>query len=65
MRLNPSNEVPPLGFKQFLEKWIQSGSVKDVVVEAILLDSHYKYDIVDNMSNLLDVIDKESLALFL
>jgi hypothetical protein len=48
-----------------LEKWILSGSAEDVVAEAILLDSHYKYDKVDNMSGLLDVIDKESSTLFM
>ncbi len=39
--------------------------MKDVVLEAILLDSHYKYDRINNMLGLLDVINKESLALFL
>lgn len=58
MILNPLDEAPP-------NKWIQSGSVEDVVTEAILLDNHYKYDKVDNMSSLLDVIDNKSLALFL
>ncbi len=52
-------------FKCFLEKWIQSGSAKDVATKAILLNNHCKYDKVDNMSGLLDVINKESLASFL
>ncbi len=39
--------------------------VKDVITKAILLDNHYKYDIVDNMSSLSGVINKESLTLFL
>jgi hypothetical protein len=65
LKLNPSNEAPPLGFKRSLEKWIQNGSVKDVAVEAILLDNDYKYDKVNNMSCLLDVMDKESSASFL
>ncbi len=64
-KLNPSYEAPPLGFKHYLEKWIQNGNAKDVAVKAILLDSHYKYDKVDNMLGLLDVINKESLASFL
>lgn len=64
-RLNPSYEAPPSGFKHYLEKWIQNGNAKDVAVKAILLDSHYKYDKVDNMLGLLDVINKESLASFL
>ncbi len=29
------------------------------------MDNHYKYDIINNMSGLLDVMDKESSALFL
>jgi hypothetical protein len=63
--LNPSDEAPPLGFKSSLEKWIQNGSVEDIATEAILLDSHYKYDIINNMSGLFDVMDKESSTSFL
>jgi hypothetical protein len=37
-------------------KW----DAKDVVAKSILLDIHYKYDKVDNMSSLLDVTNKES-----
>jgi hypothetical protein len=61
----PQIEAPPLGFKRSLEKWIQSASVEDVATEAILLDSHYKYDRVNNMLGLWDVMDKESSASFL
>jgi hypothetical protein len=42
-----------------------SGSAEDVATKAILLGSHYEYDIVDNMSSLLDLIDKESSTSFL
>ncbi len=63
--MNPSNEAPPLGFKHYLEKWIQNGNAKDVAAKVILLDSHYKYDKINNMSSLLDVMDKDSSALFL
>jgi hypothetical protein len=65
LRLNPSNKAPPAKFKQVLEKWIQSGTLEDNVVKVILLDIHYKYDRVENMVGLLDVIDKESYAFFL
>jgi ABC-type uncharacterized transport system ATPase subunit len=34
-------------------------------MEVILLDTHYKYEKVENMAGLLDIIDKESCALFL
>ncbi len=54
LRLNPSNEAPLVGFKQALEKWIQSGISKDNA-KAILLDIHYKYDKVKNMLGLLDL----------
>jgi hypothetical protein len=63
--LKPLDEAPPLKFKCFLEKWIQSGSAKDVVTKVILLNNHYKYDKVGNMSGLLDVINKESSTSFL
>jgi hypothetical protein len=33
--------------------------------EGIMLDSHYKFDIIDNMANLLDVINKEWSTLVL
>lgn len=31
----------------------------------ILLDSHYKFERIDNMANFLDVINKEQVASFL
>ncbi len=65
LRLNPSDEAPLVGFKWALEKWIQSGTLEDNVVDAILLDTHYEYDKIDIMVGLLDVIDKESYASFL
>ncbi len=65
MGLNPSNEAPHVGFKWASKKWIQSETVEDNVVEAIMLDIHYKYDKVENMVGLLDVINKESCTLFL
>jgi hypothetical protein len=65
LRLNPSNEAPSIGFKWALEKWIQSGALKDNAMESILLNTHYKYDKVENMAGLLDVVDKESCVSFL
>jgi hypothetical protein len=65
LKLKPLDEAPPSRFKYSLEKWIQNGSPEDVATKAIWLNSHYKYDKVDNMSSLLDVINKESSALFL
>jgi hypothetical protein len=65
LRFNPSDKVPPIGFKWGMQKWIQSGTPEDNAVEAILLDIHYKYDRVENMVGLLDVINKESCTSFL
>jgi len=64
-RLNPLDKMHPLGFKCSLEKWIQSGISKENVVEAILLEIHYKFDQIDNMITMLDVIDKETATSFL
>jgi hypothetical protein len=63
-RLNPSDKAPPIQFKWALEKWIQSGTSEDNAIKAILLDTHYEYDRVENMASLLDVIDKESCTSF-
>jgi len=64
-RLNPLDKMHPLGFQCSLEKWIQSGISKENVVEAILLEIHYKFDQIDNMITMLDVIDKETATSFL
>jgi hypothetical protein len=65
LKFNSSDKVPFARFKWALEKWIQSGTTKDNATKAISLDTYYKFDIVQNMAGLLDVIDKESYALFL
>jgi hypothetical protein len=44
---------------------MQSGTLEDNAMKAILLDTHYKFDKVENMVGLLDVIVMESLASFL
>jgi hypothetical protein len=64
LRLNPSDEFPLVGFKCALEKWIQSEISDNNVANAILLDIHYKYDKVENMVGLLDVINKEPCGSF-
>jgi hypothetical protein len=45
-----------------LEKWIQSGTSYENVTEAIMLESHYKFDQANNMVALLDVINKEMIT---
>jgi hypothetical protein len=64
-RLNPLDKVHPLGFKCSLEKWVQSGVSNENTAEAILLEIHYKFDQIDNMVTMLDVIDKEMTTSFL
>jgi hypothetical protein len=66
LRLNPLDEAPLARFEWALEKWIQSRTPKKNSMKTILLGhSHYKYDIVEDMAGLLDVIDKESCMSFL
>jgi uncharacterized protein YicC (UPF0701 family) len=65
MRLNSSNEALPMGFKRALQKWIQSRTSEGNAIEAILLDSHYKFERIDNIVSLLDVINKEQMTSFL
>ncbi len=59
MKLNPSNEAPPTRFKCALQKWIKSGTLERNGVKEILLDSHYKFERIENMAKFLDVINKE------
>ncbi len=49
-----------MGSKKMDPKW----KFEDNAANAILLDIHYKYDRVENMVGLLDVINKESCASF-
>jgi hypothetical protein len=65
LRFNPLNKSPLVGLKCALEKWIQSEISDNNVTNVILLDIHYKYDKVENMAGLLDVINKESCGSFL
>jgi hypothetical protein len=58
MRSNPSNKAPPIVFKTTLKRWIESIIPKGITVESILLDTHYMYDKVNDMAELLDVLDK-------
>jgi hypothetical protein len=65
MRLNASNEAPPSGFKTTLKRWIKSIAQEGILADCIHLDTHYMYDRVNDMVELLDVIDKTYLASFL
>ncbi len=58
MRLNPFDKAPPIGFKTTLKRWIKSIVPEGIAVDSILLDTHYMYDKVNDMVELLDVLDK-------
>jgi hypothetical protein len=47
-----------IGFTMALRNWISSTTPKSIVEESILLETHYKYDKLNNMTKLLDMIDK-------
>jgi hypothetical protein len=47
-----------------LRRWIESISLKGIAAKPILLDTHYMYDMVNDMAELLDVIGKTKLTSF-
>jgi hypothetical protein len=63
--LNPFDETLLACFKIKLKRWIESIIPKGIIVESILLDTHYMYDRVNDMVELLDVIDKTNIISFL
>jgi hypothetical protein len=65
MRLNPSDKTPPIGFKIALKKWIENIVLEGITSKPILLDTHYMYDRINDMEELLDVIDKTDSISFL
>lgn len=48
-----------------MKKWIENIALEAIFVESILLNTHYMFDRVNDMAELLDVIDKRELASFL
>jgi len=65
MRLKPFNETLPSSFKTTLKRWIGSIAPKGILAECIHLETHYMYDRVNDMVELLDVIDKIDSTYFL
>jgi hypothetical protein len=65
MKLNPSDEAPPLSFKITFKRWIGSIAPKGILAKCIHLDTHYMYDRVNDMVELLHVIDKTYSTSFL
>jgi hypothetical protein len=65
MRLNPSDEALLSSFKIALNRWIGNIALEGILIECIHLDTHYMYDRVNEMAELLDVIDKTDSTSFL
>jgi hypothetical protein len=65
MRLNPSNETLFAGFKIALKRWIKGIIPKGIAIKFIFLDTRYMYDMVNDMVELLDVINKTNSTSFL
>jgi hypothetical protein len=65
MRLNPSNDVPPTRFTIALRKWIINVIPKVIATKSILLDTHYKYDRLNDMAKFLNVVDKKEMVSYL
>jgi spore coat polysaccharide biosynthesis predicted glycosyltransferase SpsG len=60
MRLNPFNKALTA-----LKRWIKNVVPEGIIVESILLDTHYMYDKVNDMAKNLVVIDKTNSTSFL
>jgi hypothetical protein len=65
MKLNPSNDVPPTRFTIALRKWIINVILKVIAAKSGLLDTHYKYDRLNDMAKFLNVVDKKEMASYL
>jgi len=63
--LNPFDETLLACFKIALKRWIENIIPRGITIESILLDTHYMYDRVNDMVELLDVIDKTDITSFL
>jgi hypothetical protein len=48
-----------------LKKWIENVILEAIAAESILLNTHYMFDMFDDMAEFLDVIDKRELVSFL
>jgi len=63
--LNPFDETLLAYFKIALKRWIENIIPGGITIESILLDTHYMYDRVNDMVELLDVINKTNITSFL
>jgi hypothetical protein len=65
MKLNPSNDVPLVRFTTTLKKWIINAILKVITAKSVLLDTHYKYDRFNDISKLLNIVDKKEVVSYL
>jgi hypothetical protein len=64
MRLNPFDEALLIGFKPTLKRWIESIVLEGITPKFIHLDTHYMYDMVNDMVEILEVINKMESIFF-
>ncbi len=65
MKLIPSNDVPLARFTTTLKKWIINVILKVIATKFVLLNSHYKYDRLNDMAKLLNIVDKKEMVSYL
>lgn len=65
IRLNPSNEALIAEFMTTLKKWRSSATLEAIATEFIPLDARYKYDRLNDMTKLLDVVNKREMVSYL
>jgi hypothetical protein len=63
--LNPFDETLPAGFKITLKRLIENITLKGITPKFIYLDTHYMYDMVNDMVEILEFINKMELISFL
>lgn len=65
IRLNPSDDASIAEFMTTLKKWISSATLEAIVIEFIPLDTRYKYDRLNDMTKLLNVVNKREMVSYL
>jgi len=65
MRLNPFNKAPLVGFINALRRWIECNMPKGITTKLIILNTHYVFNMVNDMVELIEVINKMELTSFL
>jgi hypothetical protein len=63
--LNPSNEASLASFKTTLKKWVKNIALEGIAIESFFFYTHYMNDMVIDMAELLDVINKIKSSSFL